>query len=695
MFSLLATGNIYSVAEVGEQLAWLSVALRSSSRDASPAYLIPQILQESVIAEEDLYSQSGLPATRGVFQIGFSQLSTQFNPNSQGSCWAGLFKNPVIVTGYPIPRQEDSERGFQIPLGISAALINAERLVRFAGTVYIKGFSAMLVMTKIVRDTVFWHLLYNADSSYISYEDTRVHRRLIEHDSQTLASLENKGHVVGWCERICSNAGASDANYAIGWSGLSEPSSSCAFEKVTISGGQFIQAGLQCVLGRKDKPLHISMGDDYLGMLLNIAARHFVLYDRDERQAWLIDGASTLLHLLRTSIHYYQRDPRLRRHLSSGKIDLEETKGQKGSAAAFEILSNQANLSMPIYSNAIEAWEETCIKLGTRERSLEMKERMTYFTVKDRVKQLCYILCEVTAHHDNVHTEAGVGFRLRSTPRRQLEGFDFMDVATSQGTLWPKMTTLRPRGQGWVDFTRVLHAPTLFGCGFGDLLEPSPAIKQISSCVHCIWNMPLPKGKDYLAVPVAELKEILQKKGSIRQVPWRLVDKIHWYTPDLVFEPCNCQKSSIRDRVQVLLPSSFPKLWGRRSPCKLAAEGAVIFGHSLKFPLRWPRLSDEDPKCGEPESVGDMDDLFRDSGLGTSLDSLYSSEERSIGEPSTSTSAEKTTSKKRACSTELYRLANEQFILPENDHRSKRLRDSDAGESKGKKKDLRTSMTDV
>ena len=112
--------------------------------------------------------------------------------------------------GYPIPRHQSSllvEAGAQIPLEIAGALINSTRFVKWAGTTYLKGFSALLAATKVVGDTVLWHLVYNDDGSYISYEDPRVPRWPESADPFVLETLSGHRHVVGWCDRIISHAG--------------------------------------------------------------------------------------------------------------------------------------------------------------------------------------------------------------------------------------------------------------------------------------------------------------------------------------------------------------------------------------------------------------------------------------------------------------------------------------------------------
>ncbi|KAK3378340.1 hypothetical protein B0H63DRAFT_244935 [Podospora didyma] len=160
-----------------------------------------------------------------------------------------------------------------------------------------------------------------------------------------------------------------------------------------------------------------------------------------------------------------------------------------------------------------------------------------------------------------------------------------------------------------------------------------------------MWNTArnLDQGKGLLMVAVTDLEAILRKRGSKHTTPWRLAGTVHWHVPDKPFEPCECPSTktescknhlhgsrimtqscrcpgsrtqSTHDRVQVLLPARFPKLYGitLKSPADpMPTHGAVVFGHSWKFPLRWGAR-------GLPtESVpNDENTPVYDSGIGSS-----------------------------------------------------------------------------
>lgn len=414
--------------------------------------------------------------------------------------------------------------------------------------------------------------------------------------------------------------GTPNANYSINWSRLGPPATGLALEKISIVGGMFVTGGASMLVGKKDKAIQLRSRDDYTMRLKWISKKFVVLYDVQDRRAWLVDGLSALLHLLRASLKHDLQDSFKSLFLYDPSALKEASGVEEGKDAAIRVLTNPENLKIPLYAKPESAQEEvTTDNAGAQARILSRTK--SNYCLKDRIESLCDVLEQIIAYQTDMADQDGVGFKLRCTPRRHLEGFDFMDIATDEDPIRPRMINLRSSGRGWVDFTRALHAITLFGSGFGELIHPretkAPAHHSCNSCVG------VPKGQDYLAVSVPNIQDILQKRGNTSTTPWRLVDTIYWHSPDKTFEPCSAvaKPGTKHDRVQVLLPATFPKLWGRnlKSPpdLKLAPMGAVIFGHSARFPLRWGDRGDPDE--GQPDQeLEELESSFHDSGIGTS-----------------------------------------------------------------------------
>ena len=368
------------------------------------------------------------------------------------------------------------------------------------------------------------------------------------------------------------------------------------------------------MIGKRDKPAYVTLQDDYVSKLEWISSQFVVFYDLEDRRAWLLDGLSALLHLVRASLHHGASN-RFAKVLGRNAPILDEgERHDDAQLAAMALLVNDANLNLKLHAKPEEQWEEESIKGGSDKESVT-KTKRTYFSLKDKVLRIHHALEQIIAHQCNVDSEDGVGFRIKGTPRKQLEGFNFMDIAADTAPYWPLVTTIKGTGRGWADFIRAIHAITLFGRGFGDILRPSDPTRLCSPWVS------VPKHQDYLAVCCSDLETVFEKYGDRNNSPWRLVDEIYWVRRDKTFEHCKCgvgipaAKQSC-DRVQLFLPSlSFTgKLWGKRlqSPSFLASQGAIILGHSSKLPLRWGAQSDPeegDPECSDDEVSHSTDDV--------------------------------------------------------------------------------------
>lgn len=203
-----ADGVAISLAETVEQLAWLGAALRTSPRQSGLVYYTPIVTS---ILPNNIQSQtSSIDIT---YEIGFIREEVSKPPsNVNGQCWHDIFKNPVIVTGYPIPQRIERGTGLEIPLNIMAGLARTQRVDRFKERVYIKGFSTMLVPTKLDEDILYWHLIYNKAGSRISYLDGFVDRE------QNFGSLdvESFRHILGWCSEAKFYAGKKCSGISFG-----------------------------------------------------------------------------------------------------------------------------------------------------------------------------------------------------------------------------------------------------------------------------------------------------------------------------------------------------------------------------------------------------------------------------------------------------------------------------------------------
>lgn len=200
-FMVKAHGTAISIVEAGEQLAWLGAALRTSSRKSGLLLCRPTIRKSLQNHSPHEVVPSSIDIT---CEIGFEMEEIAQSPGTaDGQCWHEIFRNPVVVNSYPIPRRSEWGTGLEIPLNIMAALARTRRVDQFHEKVYIKGFSTMLIPTKQSEDIILWHLTYNRDGSRISYlnDDVGQEQQIGRLD------LNRFRHVLGWCSEARFYAG--------------------------------------------------------------------------------------------------------------------------------------------------------------------------------------------------------------------------------------------------------------------------------------------------------------------------------------------------------------------------------------------------------------------------------------------------------------------------------------------------------
>lgn len=288
---------------------------------------------------------------------------------------------------------------------------------------------------------------------------------------------------------------------------------------------------------------------------------------------------------------------------------------------AVKVLTQRDNMARKLFQdkdNMRTEWTAD-ISDGGRVKAVP-KIDAVYTHFQDRVERECHILEQMFAYQART---SAPGKALRFTPRQYLEGYDFMDVATAQDPLYPKALKIDYKGRGWVDFTRAINAVTLFGRGFGELAKPSSS----SNALCRTWGT-VPTQQTYLTVCISDLEQIMERRGDQDPYRIRLVENIFWHKPDKLYEACSCNAAEDAcERVQVFLPGNL-KLRRPQHPGNWRKPGAVVFGQSRKYRLIWRDRGESEE--GDLSGVNEeADDSFHDSGLGSSVGQLNSTEPES------------------------------------------------------------------
>ena len=205
--TISVTAGAYFASEIAEQIAWLAATLRSSPHSEGVVVCRPRIKSLSV---QNASHEDPTVTTTGICSFSFYyELEVAHGYNEGGFCWGSLFRNPVLVNGFPILRRPEPRTGLEMSLGTMAYLIQSDQLVQCGERIMMKGFSSLLIATLATSNVVLWHLFVSGiPGERISYFDNRIDT-LDLHQSQILSlrPLESSRHIVGWCVKATDFCG--------------------------------------------------------------------------------------------------------------------------------------------------------------------------------------------------------------------------------------------------------------------------------------------------------------------------------------------------------------------------------------------------------------------------------------------------------------------------------------------------------
>lgn len=189
--SLCISGDPLFLVEAAEVFIWVSSACRASSNEG---------LQKCRIELDKVSLNPGLLL---VARTLFEDVAMEDVP-SDSSCWHAMFRNPVIVEGYPIPMRNSDERGLELSVELMLSLARTSWATVYNGALLLKGFATLLTPTLKTGKSVIWHLTVNSRGKRQSYNEGLRHSCLRNIDE---ALFPGARHFVGWLR---------SANYLVG-----------------------------------------------------------------------------------------------------------------------------------------------------------------------------------------------------------------------------------------------------------------------------------------------------------------------------------------------------------------------------------------------------------------------------------------------------------------------------------------------
>lgn len=242
--------------------------------------------------------------------------------------------------------------------------------------------------------------------------------------------------------------GSPSANLRVFTSSAEKAPERVVIDRLYIKGGEYLIAGINMRVNAKRKPvsLHKVSAISKLGESLGDSALRHV-----DGRAWLVDGASALLHIVRVSLHRDAKNPVYEWKFDEGKFR-DRWDGRSGQVSALKTLVDRENFNSPV-----------CVE------DLPTGKVETFGERAKRMLQAFEILVDAQVH---VRAEDGIRVHCPSRQGQGTEGFDIMDVVEPHRPFETHIQYFKSAGNGWLNILPAIKATVIFGRGFGDLIVP-------------------------------------------------------------------------------------------------------------------------------------------------------------------------------------------------------------------------------
>jgi hypothetical protein len=288
----------------------------------------------------------------------------------------------------------------------------------------------------------------------------------------------------------------------------------------------YVIGGLNARINQREQPIMSGEARDFSQMLGWLSEQFVNFYDVTDRRAWLVDGASALLHLVRISLQLDETDPDSTYDWVFDKSQLKENWIDRGGRAAA--------------IRTLKDWENRALNVYIKERSFFFGQPFDkYSTFGNRADKLLNTLDLIIEARTRVAAEGGTRVTQSLDTRKSIVGFDIFDVVKSHPQFVSRIERFSSGENGWVDLLPNIGVLTVFGKGFGDLIRPSNADAMCAA-----WRS-VPKGGNHLTSSISTLALLYKEK--LQQLepglePGGLTRKFDWVSPCRPFDSCRCLK---------------------------------------------------------------------------------------------------------------------------------------------------------
>lgn len=534
--SFQLSGSIEALVDYVAALAWLAAALRRSSCEETQMSTVSFEKAESLVGTE--------------FRITLKALMA--DGKEQVLCWHDLFRHTVVAFGFEVASRQ-SGVGLELVLDLMVELAENAKPFNYAGKFFMIGSHSALIPTALLGDhSMQWHLFKSPDRNGLSLQDLPEISALSVPETYTndvdmkrfFQRLQYRRHFCGWSRSARITLGTcpqKGGKYTVrGFTNAPEISREA---KLTSFNAGIASSGLGFAgpsisgtwnIASARKQFSETPVQRFETILFRARRTPSILYDPEERRAWMVPLICVLYHMAHLRAKLYGH-----------------------------------NISLPYVDSS---WDGASVVydaiVSNRQLKIGSQDEQSPFLLSDLLEQLWLDLQLVKVKQPGRRTWLW---------KDSLYGCELMDIVNGVPPLRLKKTYVRNSG-GWIKLMREIDV-VLFGSGVGEVIAP----KDPGADTCRLWSS-VPKGQDFLCVTIDCLQRLSERAGSSPECE-ALAHGCFWHSPKPLFSPCNCCGHESCNPLQQVVEFKTWDILGPKNlqpPCNISDEGAVIFGEMDK-----------------------------------------------------------------------------------------------------------------
>jgi hypothetical protein len=200
---VLVTGNPLAIADLGEQLVWLSSSFLELDESEGLMVRRPNVKVETSDKRWNITFHVDSQDAR---------ISNRLSSSPKPRCWHDLLQGFNLVEGFPIRPRKTTQKGLEIPLDMMAFLAETPRATSFDSRMVLKGWATTLIPTVRLEDSLLWHYMQQPNGNHLSYAMITDSFAQTGKDVASLgwSCLNQDRHFLGWCDASQVLAGKFD-----------------------------------------------------------------------------------------------------------------------------------------------------------------------------------------------------------------------------------------------------------------------------------------------------------------------------------------------------------------------------------------------------------------------------------------------------------------------------------------------------